>query len=72
MREETIVDATLIAAPPSTKSHDGERNSKMHPSKKGNDWHFGLQVHMGVDMARGMVHTVQHSLNLRNDPEGRG
>lgn len=51
MREGTIVDATLIAAPPSTKNRDGERDPEMHQSKKGNDWHFGMKAHVGVDMA---------------------
>jgi IS5 family transposase len=58
MREGTIVDATLIAAPPSTKNCDGKRDPEMHQSKKGNDWHFGLKAHIGVDLAAGLVHTV--------------
>lgn len=58
MREGTIVDATLIAAPPSTKNRDGERDPEMHQSKKGNDWYFGMKAHVGVDMATGLVHTV--------------
>ena len=58
MREGTIVDATLIAAPPSTKNKDGKRDSEMHQSKKGNDWHFGMKAHVGVDAASGLVHTV--------------
>lgn len=58
MREGTIVDATLIAAPPSTKNKDGERDEEMRQSKKGNDWYFGMKAHVGVDMATGLVHTV--------------
>lgn len=58
MRDGTIVDATLIAAPPSTKNKDGERDPEMHQSKKGNDWHFGMKAHIGVDAASGLVHTV--------------
>ena len=58
MREGTIVDATLIASPPSTKNKEGERDPEMHQSKKGNDWHFGMKAHVGVDMATGLVHTV--------------
>lgn len=58
MREGTIVDATLIAAPPSTKNKDGKRDPAMHQSKKGNDWHFGMKAHIGVDAASGLVHTV--------------
>ena len=58
MREGTIVDATLIAAPPSTKNKDKQRDPEMHQSKKGNDWHFGLKAHIGVDAASGLVHSV--------------
>lgn len=58
MREGTIVDATLIAASPSTKNKDKERDPEMHQSKKGNDWHFGLKAHIGVDAASGLTHTV--------------
>ena len=58
MREGTIVDATLIAAPPSTKNKDKQRDPEMHQSRKGNDWHFGLKAHIGVDAASGLVHTV--------------
>ena len=58
MREGTIVDATLIAAPPSTKNKDGKRDPEMHQSKGGNDWHFGMKAHVGVDAASGLVHTV--------------
>jgi IS5 family transposase len=58
MREGTIVDATLIAAPPSTKNKDGKRDPEMHQSKKGNDWHFGMKARIGVDAASGLVHTV--------------
>jgi IS5 family transposase len=48
MREGTIVDATLIAAPPSTKNKDGKRDPEMHQSKKGNDWHFGMKAHVAL------------------------
>jgi IS5 family transposase len=58
MREGTIVDATLIAAPPSTKNKDKKRDPEMHQSKKGNNWHFGMKAHIGVDAASGLVHTV--------------
>ena len=58
MREATIVDATRIATPPSTKNKDGKRDPEMHQSKKGNDWHFGMKAHVGVDAASGLVHTV--------------
>jgi transposase, IS5 family len=58
MREGTIVDATLIAAPPSTKNRDKQRDGEMHQSKKGNDGHFGMKAHIGVDADSGLVHTV--------------
>jgi IS5 family transposase len=58
MREGSIVDATLIAAPPSTKNKDCERDPEMHQSKKGNDWHFGMKAHIGVDATSGLVHTL--------------
>ena len=45
----TIVDATIIGAPSSTKNKDGKRDPEMHQSKKGNDWHFGMKAHIGVD-----------------------
>jgi IS5 family transposase len=58
MREGTIVDATLIAAPPSTKNRDRERDTEMHESKKDNDWHLGMKAHVDMDMATGLVHSV--------------
>ena len=58
MREGTIVDATLIAAPPSTKNREGKRDKEMHQTKKGNQWHFGMKAHIGVDARSGLVHTV--------------
>jgi len=58
MREGTIVDATLIAAPPSTKNRDGERDPEMHQSRKGNEWYFGMKAHIGVDLGTGLVHSV--------------
>ena len=58
LREGTIVDATLIAAPPSTKNQTGKRDPDMHQSKKGNQWYFGMKAHIGVDAHSGLVHTV--------------
>jgi IS5 family transposase len=58
MREGTIVDATIIAAPSSTKNATGQRDPEMHQTKKGNQWHFGLKAHIGVDAESGLVHTV--------------
>ena len=58
MRQGTIVDATIIAAPPSTKNKQQSRDPEMHQTKKGNQWHFGMKAHIGVDVASGLVHTV--------------
>jgi IS5 family transposase len=58
MRQGTIVDATIIAAPPSTKNKQKARDPEMHQTKKGNQWHFGMKVHIGADVASGVVHTV--------------
>ena len=58
MRQGTIVDATIIAAPPSTKNKSKTRDPEMHQTKKGNEWHFGMKAHIGVDVASGVVHTL--------------
>lgn len=58
LREGTIVDATLIAAAPSTRNKSGKRDSEMHQTKKGNEWHFGMKAHIGVDAHSGLVHTL--------------
>ena len=58
MRQGTIVDATIIAAPPSTKNKSKSRDPEMHQTKKGNQWHFGMKAHIGVDVASGVVHTL--------------
>ena len=58
MRQGTIVDATIIAAPPSTKNRSKRRAPEMHQTKNGNQWHFGMKAHSGVDVASGVVHTV--------------
>ena len=58
LKAGTIVDATIIAAPSSTKNQDGERDPEMHQTKKGNQWHFGMKAHIGVDVDSGLVHTV--------------
>ena len=54
----TIVDATLIAAPPSTKNEDKQRDPEMHQTKKGNEWHFGMKLHIGTDSQTGLVHSA--------------
>jgi len=58
LKTGTVVDATLIAAPSSTKNSTGERDPEMHQTKKGNQWHFGMKAHIGVDAESGLVHTV--------------
>lgn len=58
MSRGTLVDATLIAAPSSTKNQDRARDPEMHQTKKGNQWHFGLKAHIGVDKESGLVHTI--------------
>jgi IS5 family transposase len=58
LREGTAVDATIIAAPSSTKNQSGERDPEMHQTKKGNQWHFGMKAHIGVDAESGITHTL--------------
>ncbi|MEC5215602.1 IS5 family transposase [Actimicrobium sp. GrIS 1.19] len=58
LKTGTVVDATLIAAPSSTKNSKGERDPEMHQAKKGNQWYFGMKAHIGVDADSGLVHTV--------------
>ena len=54
----TLVDATLIHAAPSTKNRDKTRDPEMHQTKKGNQWYFGMKIHVGADVDSGVVHTV--------------
>ena len=54
----TIVDATIIAAPSSTKNVDGERDPEMHQTKKGQQWYFGMKMHVGVDSQSKVIHAV--------------
>jgi IS5 family transposase len=58
MRAGTIVDATIIAAPSSTKNEGRTRDPEMHQTKKGNQWHFGMKAHIGVDAESGLVHSL--------------
>ena len=58
LREGTLVDATLIAAPSSTKNQKRERDPAMHQTKKGNQWYFGMKAHIGADRDSKLVHTV--------------
>lgn len=63
----TVSDATLIAAPSSTKSASGESSPEMHQSNKGNLWYLGMQAHIGVDAESGLVYTVHGSSDNGND-----
>ena len=67
LRYGTVVDATLIAAPSSTKNASGERDPQMKQSKKGNQWYFGMKAHIGVDAESGLVHTVRGTSGSVND-----
>lgn len=58
MKEGTLVDATIIEAPSSTKNERHERDNEMHQTKKGNQWHFGMKAHIGVDAASGLTHSL--------------
>jgi len=58
LKRGSIVDATIIAAPSSTKNESGQRDPEMHQTKKGNQWFFGMKAHIGVDVDSGLVHTV--------------
>ena len=58
MCEGTIIDATIIQSPSSTKNERRERDPEMHQTKKGSEWHFGMKAHIGVDAASGLVHTL--------------
>lgn len=67
MKQGTIIDATLIAAPTSTKNKDRERDPEMHQTKKGNQWYYrfmegfayGMKMHIGVDKDNGLIHSVE-------------
>ncbi len=81
LKTGTVVDATLIAAPSSTKNKDGERDPKMHQTKKGNQWHmtvghrhgWGMKAHIGVDADSGLVHTViGTAANVGDVTQGHG
>ncbi len=67
LRAGTVVDATLIAAPSSTKNASGTRDPEMHQTKKGNQWYFGMKAHIGADAESGLVHTVRGTAANVND-----
>lgn len=58
LREGSIVDASIISAPTSTKNKTGQRDPEMHQTKKGNQWHFGMKMHIGVDESLGLIHSL--------------
>lgn len=67
MKEGTIVDATIIAAPSSTKNKEQKRDAEMSQTKKGNQWYFGMKAHIGVDARSGLVHSLETSSAKVND-----
>jgi len=67
LKSGTVVDATLIAAPSSTKNMSGERDPEMKQSRKGQQWYFGMKCHIGVDVESGLVHTVKGTSGAVND-----
>lgn len=67
LRAGTVVDATLIAAPSSTKNKSGERDPEMKQSQKGQQWYFGMKAHIGVDAESGLVHSVRGTAGSVND-----
>ena len=73
LREGTIVDASIIEAPSSTKNRAGERDPEMHQTKKGNQWHFGMKAHIGVDSETGIVHSLSTTAaNVHDVTEAHG
>ncbi|MBS0427876.1 MAG: IS5 family transposase [Proteobacteria bacterium] len=69
LKQGSIVDATIIAAPSSTKNASGERDPEMHQTRKGNQWFFGMKAHIGVDADSGLVHTVTTTAANESDVE---
>src|SRR5680860_982488 len=58
LREGSIVDASIISAPSSTKNESGQRDPEMHQTRKGNQWYFGMKIHIGVDDTLGLIHSI--------------
>jgi transposase, IS5 family len=69
LKRGSIVDATIIAAPSSTKNEEGQRDPEMHQTKKGEQWFFGMKAHIGVDADSGLVHTVTTTAANESDVE---
>ena len=73
LKAGTVVDATLINAPSSTKNAKGERDPEMHQTQKGQQWYFGMKAHIGVDADSGLVHTVRGTAaNVNDVTQGNG
>jgi IS5 family transposase len=72
MHGGSIVDATIISAPSSTKNKDGKRDPEMHQTKKGNQWYHGMKIHSGVDAGSGYVHTITGTSANVHDIEETG
>lgn len=72
LREGTIVDATIISAPSSTKNKGKARDPEMHQAKKGNQWHFGMKMHIGTDDVLGLIHSVDTSAANAHDITATG
>src|SRR5262252_2864428 len=69
LKRGSIVNATIIAAPSSTKNAEGERDPEMHQAKKGEQWYFGMKAHIGVDADSGLVHTLTTTAANESDVE---
>ncbi len=69
LKQGSIADATIIAPPSSTKNASGQRDPEMHQTKKGEQWHFGMKAHIGVDAESGHTHTVATSSANEHDVE---
>jgi len=67
LKQGTIVDATMIAAPPSTKNQTGKRDPEMSQTKKANQWYFGMKAHIGVDADSGLVHSIEATTAKTHD-----
>ena len=72
LREGTVVDATIISAPSSTKNQSGQRDPEMHQTRKGKQWYFGMKAHIGVDAASGLTHSlVTTAANVNDVTQGQ-
>jgi len=72
LREGSIVDASIISAPSSTKNSKGERDPEMHQTRKGNQWYFGMKMHTGVDDGFGMIHSLEVTAANEHDLNASG